>query len=604
MKSRPTREHVAVEQTWNLEDLFSTQEAWDAELQEIIDYLPVLTAFKGTLHSGAENLLACLEARDELVVRAQLVATYARLRTSEDGTNPQNQAISARVGDAISALNAALSFISSEILDLPDGTIETYLQEEPGLETYRKSLHELLETKPYRLSADTESALAALGEVFSAPYTIYNRGKLSDMTFAAVQDSQGAEHPVSFALFETDYEMSSDTALRRAAYESFSQTLANYQNSFAAVYASEVKRQTVMSRLRGYESVTQMLLQPQQVTLDMYHNILDIIGTQLAPHMRRYAKLKAKELGLEKLQFCDLKAPLDPEFSPPVTIEEAGKLIKSALQVMGPEYAQIMETALDNRWIDYVDNVGKSTGAFCSTPYGNHSYILITWSGNMRSAFTLAHELGHAGHGILCGQNQAYINFRPTMYFIEAPSTLNELLLAQHIMEQSDDPRLKRWVIIQLLNTYYHNFVTHMLEAQLQRKVYEAAQVDVPITAKKMSEWKGEVLANFWGDAVELDAASSLTWMRQPHYYMGLYPYTYAAGLTASTAVAAKIREEGQPEVDRWLEVLKAGGTKRPLELMKMAGIDMSDPQPIRDAVAYVGSLITQLEELFAAQEQ
>jgi len=604
MKVRQAREHAAVEQTWNLDDLFPSQESWENELQEVMLHLPLLTAFKGSLHTGAENLLACLEARDALVVRAQLLATYARLRTSEDGTNPQNQANSARIGDAVSTLNAALSFISSEILDLPEGTIEQYLQEEPGLLPFRQSLEDLLETKPYRLTPETESALASLGEVFSAPYTIYNRGKLSDMAFSPVRDAAGVEHPVSFALFETDYEMSSDTVLRRAAYESFSHTLARYQNTFAAVYATEVKKQTVLSRLRGYESVTQMLLQPQQVTLDMYHNILDIIGTELAPHMRRYARLKARELGLEKLMFCDLKAPLDAQFSPPVTIEEAGKTIKAALKVMGPEYLEIIETALDNRWIDYVDNVGKSTGAFCSTPYGNHSYILITWSGNMRSTFTLAHELGHAGHGILGGRNQAYANFRPTLYFIEAPSTLNELLLAQHIREQSADPRLKRWVILQLLNTYYHNFVTHMLEAQLQRRVYEEAQADVPITAKKLSEWKGQVLADFWGDAVDLDEAASLTWMRQPHYYMGLYPYTYAAGLTASTAVAAKIREEGQPAVDRWLEVLKAGGSKTPLELMKMAGIDMSDPQPIRAAVAYVGQLVSELAQLFAAEEQ
>jgi oligoendopeptidase F len=457
----------------------------------------------------------------------------------------------------------------------------------------------LLETRPHRLTAETESVLASLGEVFSAPYTIYQRGKLSDMSFSSVQDSAGVEHPVSFALFETNYEMSADATLRRNAYDSFSRTLEAYQNSFAAVYATEVKKQTVLSRLRGYESVTHMLLHPQQVSLEMYHNILEIIGTELAPHMRRFAQLKAKVLGLEKLSFCDLKAPLDPEFSPPISIEEAGRTILAALQVMGPEYAEIMEHALHDRWIDYVDNVGKSTGAFCSTPYSNHSYILITWSGNMRSAFTLAHELGHAGHLTLAGRNQSYTNYRPSLYFIEAPSTLNELLLAQHIMERSEDPRLKRWVILQLMNTYYHNFVTHLLEGQLQRKVYEAAEANEPITAKKLSEWKGQVLAAFWGDTVQLDARASLTWMRQPHYYMGLYPYTYAAGLTASTAMAASIREEGQPAVDSWLQVLKAGGTMRPLELMKLAGIDMSEPQPIRHAVAYVGRLVEELEKLF-----
>ncbi|HBZ79429.1 MULTISPECIES: oligoendopeptidase F [Brevibacillus] len=599
MKTRLMRDQVAVEHTWNLDDLFASQEAWEQELDEIVNQLPIVTAFQGQLHTGAETLLACLEAKEAMEVRANLVATYARLRSSEDGTNPLNQANSARVGDVVSTLNAALSFVPSEILALPDGTIEKYLQEEPGLAPFARSLSDLLETKPYRLSADTESAIAALGEVFAAPYTIYQRGKLSDMSFAPVKDGAGAERPVSFALFEADYEMSSDTTLRRAAYESFSKTLAAYQNSFAAVYATEVKKQTVLSRLRGFDSVTDMLLHPQQVSLELYHNILDIIGTELAPHMRRYAKLKARELGLEKLTFCDLKAPLDPEFSPPITIEEAGRLIKSALQVMGPEYAEIMDKALSERWIDYVDNVGKSTGAFCSTPYSNHSYILITWSGNMRSAFTLAHELGHCGHFTLATREQSYTNSRPSLYFIEAPSTINELLLAQHIMEQSDDPRLKRWVILQLMNTYYHNFVTHLLEGRMQRKVYEAAQNDVPLTAKKLSEWKGQVLAEFWGDTVELDEAASLTWMRQPHYYMGLYPYTYAAGLTASTAMAASIKAEGQPAVDRWLSVLKAGGTLKPLELMKKAGVDMSEPQPIRDAVAYVGSLVDELERLF-----
>ena len=599
MKIRQTRDQVDVSLTWNLDDLFESQEAWETELSDIVSQLPVVTAFQGQLHTSAETLLACLEAREALTIRAQLVASYASLRSSEDGTNPKNQANSARVGDMVSHLNASLSFIPSEILALPEGEIEKFLQEEPGLEPFRKQLSDLLETKPHRLSADTEAALAALGEVFAAPYTIYQRGKLSDMSFESVTDSNGVENPVSFALFESDYEMSSDTKLRRSAYESFSHTLASYQNSFASVYATEVKKQTVMSRLRGYESVTEMLLHPQQVTLAMYHNILDIIGTELAPHMRRFAKLKAKELGLEKLSFCDLKAPLDPEFSPPVTIEEAGRTIKAALEVMGPEYAEIMEKALNERWIDYVDNVGKSTGAFCSTPYSNHSYILITWSGNMRSAFTLAHELGHCGHFALAGRNQTYTNARPSLYFIEAPSTINELLLAQHIMQQSDDPRLKRWVILQLMNTYYHNFVTHLLEGRMQRKVYEAAMQDVPLTAKKLCEWKGEVLSEFWGDAVDLDPAASLTWMRQPHYYMGLYPYTYAAGLTASTAMAASIQKEGQPAVDRWLEALKAGGTKTPLELMQLAGVNMADPQPIRDAVAYVGSLVDELEKLF-----
>ncbi|EST55922.1 oligoendopeptidase F [Brevibacillus panacihumi W25] len=595
---RLTREQVPTEQTWNLDDLFASQEEWESKLRELQELLPAVTRYKGELNN-ADKLLACLEAEDALAVQLIQLHTYASLRLSEDGTNPANQSRSAQVGDIASQIQSSLSFIRSEILDLPDGSLERFLDEEPGLLPFRKKLLDLYATKPYRLSAETESALAALGEVFSAPYLIYNRSKLSDMRFDSVADSAGVMRPVSFALFESDYEMSSDYQLRHAAYESFTKTLQAYQHTFAAAYATEVKKQTVLSRLRGYESVTHMLLDTQKVSMEMYHNILDIIGTELAPHMRRYARLKAKVLGLEKLLVCDLKVPLDPEFSPKVTTQEAGKTILAALEIMGEEYTAIMKQALDNRWIDYVDNVGKSTGAFCSSPYGAHSFILITWADNMRSAFTLAHELGHAGHFMLAGKYQRYANYRPSLYFIEAPSTLNELLLAQHIREQSDDTRLKRWVNLQLLNTYYHNFVTHLLEGQLQKKVYEAAEADLPITAKQLSEWKGRVLSDFWGDAVELDEGASLTWMRQPHYYMGLYPYTYAAGLTASTAMAGQIRQEGEAAVQRWLEVLKAGGSLSPLELMKMAGVDMSQPDPIREAVRYVGQLVDELEQAF-----
>ncbi|NEW06770.1 oligoendopeptidase F [Paenibacillus sp. SYP-B3998] len=599
MKQRPLRNEVPAQLTWNLDELFTSTEAWEAEIEALQADASLLDAYKGTLQTGASQLANCLEAQETLLARSALAATYARLRFSEDSSNPQNQANSARSGDFTSGIGASISFIRSEILALPEGTIEGYLKEESRLEPFRKGLVDLLETKQHQLSAETEAVLASLGEVLGAPYTIYQRSKLSDLSFESVQDADGVTHPVSFALFETDYEFTSNTSLRRASYNSFSKTLEQYQHTFAAVYATEVKRQIVTARLRGYDSATDMLLQPQKVTREMYNNILDVILTELGPHMRRLMQLKKKVLGLDQLLFCDLKAPFDPDFNPSVTTEEASQTILEALRIMGPEYAEIMEQALSERWIDYADNVGKSTGAFCASPYGAHSYILITWGGNMRSAFTLAHELGHAGHLMLAARNQRYTNFRPSLYFIEAPSTMNELLLAEHILKQSNEPRMKRWVILQMLNTYYHNYVTHLLEADMQRRVYAAAEQGEALTAKKLSSLKGDVLTEFWGDTVALDAGANLTWMRQPHYYMGLYPYTYAAGLTASTAVAQLIKAEGQPVVDRWLDVLKAGGTMDPLDLMKLAGVDMSDAKPIQSAVAYVGTLIDELERLF-----
>jgi oligoendopeptidase F len=600
IEKRLVRSEVPVELTWDLDDLFVSDQAWESALGEIEEDIKKFADFKGTLNSGAKSLLECLSAQEVLTKKLVKVRTYASLKQSADGTDPVNQANSSKVAAVGTKAMAALSFIASEILDFEYGKVDEFLQEEPGLEPFKKNLLELLETKKHKLSPETEEVLAALGEVHSAPYNIYGMAKLADMQFSSIQDEEGNELPVSFAIFESRYEFSPDTYVRRKAYESFVSTLKQYQNTIAATYATEVKKQVTLAKLRNYDSVTHMLLEPQQVTPEMYHNQIDIIYKELAPHMRRFAELKKKVLGLDKMMFCDLKAPFDPEFDPEITYEEARAVITESLKVMGPDYTAMIEKGFEERWVDLSDNVGKSTGAFCSSPYGSHPYILITWADNMRGCFTLAHEFGHAGHFYLANQNQRIMNVRPSMYFIEAPSTMNEMLLAQHLLEKNkDDAQMSRWVILQLLGTYYHNFVTHLLEAEYQRRVYTHAEAGKALTAKTLTEIKTDVLKGFWGDTVEIDEGAGLTWMRQPHYYMGLYPYTYSAGLTASTAVSQLIQEEGQPAVDRWLEVLRAGGTMKPLELLKHAGLDMSTPEPVRKAVSYVGSLIDELEQSY-----
>lgn len=599
MSKRLTRDNVPVEQTWDLKDLFQTNESWEQELATLEEEVEQVTQYQGRLHEGAQTLLACLNAHEKLQMRTIRVTTYAHLRSSEDGTNSLYQSNLSNVSAVVAKINAAVSFIHSEILELPDGQVEEYLEHEEGLDTYRKSLIELLETKQHRLSKETETVLASLGEVLDSPFMIYSRSKTSDMDFEPITNENGEQLPVSFALYETRYEQSTNTNERRAAYASFTNTLNQYKNTFAATYATEVKKQVVMSRLRNYDSVEEMLLQPQQVTSEMYNNILDIIQKELAPHMRRLAKLKKRVLGLDKMLLCDLKTPIELGDTPEVSFEGASKIVLEALEIMGPEYMEAMETAINERWVDYADTVGKRSGAFCSSPYGAHPYILMTWSGKMRSAFTLAHELGHAGHFVFANRYQRIHNTRPSKYFIEAPSTLNEMLLSHSILAKTTDPEMRRSVIVQVLGTYYHNFVTHLLEAEMQRRVYRHAESGKPITASVLCQLKGDVLGDFWGDTVEIDEGARLTWMRQPHYYMGLYPYTYAAGLTASTAVAQMIQEEGKPAAERWIEVLKAGGTKKPLDLMKMSGIDMSNPEPIRKAVAFVGSLVDELEKSF-----
>ncbi len=599
MKTRLTRKEVPEHLTWDLTHLFPDDEAWERALQEAEGEFSRVTRFQGRLGDGPKVLLECLEELEAVTERLYQVMSYASLKQSADGTDPQNQAAMGRAGALAAQFGAATSFVRSEALALPDGTLERYLAEEPGLKEFERTIKLLLESKPYLLHPETEMALASLREVLGAPSMIYNRSKAADMTFEPVKDSKGDTHPMSFALYESVYEKSADTTLRRNAYASFTDGLKAYQNTYGATWGTEVRKNVILAKLRGYESATHMILHSQEVDLEVYNNIHDVILTEIAPHMRRYAELRKKLLGLDKLLYCDIEAPLDPDFDPPATYGSAKETILGGVSVLGEEYREIIEEALNNRWIDLADNIGKSTGAFCSSVPGVHPYILITFTDDMRSVLTLSHELGHAGHGVLAQRYQRLTNARSSIFFVEAPSTINELLVGNYIKSQADDPRMERWLAMQLLTTYHHNFVRHLIEGELQRRIYRLAEAGQTITAATLSEVQGEILEEFWGDAVEIDEGARLTWMRQPHYYMGLYPYTYSAGLTIGTAVAQAILAEGQPAVDRWLEVLKAGGTKSPMELAKMAGVDMSRPEPLRRAVEYVGTLVDIVVESF-----
>jgi oligoendopeptidase F len=342
----------------------------------------------------------------------------------------------------------------------------------------------------------------------------------------------------------------------------------------------------VLARLRDYPRTEAYLLQAHKVPLELYTNILQTIQAEVAPHMRRYARLRKRVLGLDKLLYCDIKAPLDADYEPKNGFDDARTLILDSLACMGPEYVQFVRTVLEQRWVDRADNVGKSSGAFCATPYGVHPYILMTWADAMRNVFVLTHALGHGAHFGLAMKHQRFVNMHPAMPFVESPSIMHEMLLARHILAQSRDARMRRSVIMQVLGTYHHNFVTHLLEAELQHCVYALAEAGQAVTAQLLNQCKGDILAGFWGDAVEIDDGVRMTWMRQPHYYMGLYPYTYSVGLVAATAMARLVADEGPSAVQRWLQVLKAGGTLRPLESLQLAGIDLRSPAPIRAAVA------------------
>lgn len=593
--SLPNRTEVPTQETWDLTHLFASETDYEAAIKELKESV---TSFETTYHgniSTAEDVLKAVAAYEAIYKQLIPIGTYASLAMSVDQTNEEAQMRASKFGSVSAQLGSQMAFLESELLALSEDVLTEAKNQSAEYSNY---LEELLRAKPYQLHPEVEKTLAALSTAFDAPYELYNTTKMVDMNFPDFEAS-GKTHGLSYVAFENELETENDSEVRRTAFAAFSEKLRQYQHTTAKTYDMHIQREKTIADLRGYDSVFDYLLFNQEVDRTLYDRQIDLIMNELAPHMRKYAKLLQHAHGLEKMTFADLKISLDPSYEPEVTIEESRKYMQDALGIMGEDYIDMVNRSFDERWTDFANNKGKSTGAFCSSPYGFHPYILISWSSKMNEVFVLAHELGHAGHFYNAHKHQNVFNSRPSLYFIEAPSTMNEMLMANHLLSTSNDPKFKRWVISSIVaRTYYHNFVTHLLEADYQRKVYELVDSGNNVNAGTLNKLKRETLEQFWGDAVEVTEGAELTWMRQPHYYMGLYPYTYSAGLTISTQVSKRILDEGQPAVEEWLKVLQAGGTKKPAELAKMAGVDITTEQPLRDTIAYIGELIDELENL------
>ena len=543
--------------------------------------------YENNLHSKEVINDALLDFQD-IQARMTRIGAYGSLQSSVDSIAEENQMRQGKAMIRFQTMSKKLAFLTNELKQVSD---EVLLEASKLNDQNRYYLLDIIEDKKYTLLPEVEKTLVALSPVLNVSYQNYNRFKLADMKFNDfIVDN--ITYPNSFTLFENEYEYEENTHVRRTAYETFYQKLSEYQHGFASNYQAHVQKEKIMSELRGYKSVFDYLLHDQKVSKDFMDRQIDVIMEKLAPAMRRYAKHLQKVHGLDKMTYADLKIAIDPNLEPRVSIDESKELIIEGLSILGDEYGEIVKRSFDERWIDFPQNQGKSTGGFCSSPYGASSYILINWNGQMDEVMVLAHEIGHAGHFQYANSNQSILNTRPSMYFVEAPSTTNELLMANHLIKNASSEREKRWLkSVMISRTYYHNCVTHLLEAAFQREVYQRVDSKSPLSAHILKNLKLDVLRKFWGDVVEIPEWAGLTWMRQPHYFMGLYPYTYSAGLTLGTKVA-KMIEQKTIKAEEWIHVLKAGGTKTPLELASMVGVDLSTDQTLNEVIEEVSSII------------
>lgn len=590
----PLREEVPVRETWDLKDLFTSDQAFYQTLEQVVQ---MSLDFNHTYYQKLNNIETIEKALDEyerILIEIDRLYNYPELRLSVDTANEEAQKVNAKLNTTSGKLAGLLSFVDSEILELSDDKIS----ELRSRTKYPHFIKQLQDRKPYQLSADVEKVLATLTPTLRSPFELYGTTKSLDINFESF-DYEGVTYPLDYATFENEYEDHPSPEFRRKSFRAFSDALRQYQHTTAATYNMQVQQEKIDADLRGYDSVIDYLLQDQEVTKDMFDRQIDVIMSDLAPVMQKYAKIIQRVHNLDKMRFEDLKISIDPNFEPEISIEKSKKYIYGALNVLGDDYVKMLESAYDYRWIDFAQNKGKDTGAYCASPYATHSYVFISWTGKMAETFVLAHELGHAGHFTLAQKHQNLLESEASMYFVEAPSTMNEMLIANYLFNSSNDPRFKRWVIGSILSrTYYHNMVTHLLEAAYQREVYRRVDNGESLTAPLLNEIMSNTYKAFFGDTVEMTDGVELTWMRQPHYYMGLYSYTYSAGLTIGTVVSQCIKNEGQPAVDRWLKTLQAGGSQSPIELAQIAGVDITTDAPLKETINYISNLVDELEVL------
>ncbi|WP_027108310.1 oligoendopeptidase F [Lacticigenium naphthae] len=591
------RKDVKVERTWDLTEIFSTQAEFEKAKEEL---LKKVSGFEEDYDRPEEALTvnALLSALKEYEAIRQLmgwIGQYGRLPSNVDIANSEYTDLSRSTSNFLAQIQAKLSFFTSLLTAQSEETLNEILTSE---EKYDPFIRKIKKQKEHQLDPAVEKTLAELSPTLQSPLQLFEQARSADMDFGSFT-VDGTEHPLSFVLYEEYYAYHPDTKVRRAAFEKFSSVLEQYKNVIATAYYTQVQKEKTLASLRGYDSIFDYLLEDQEVDQELYHRQIDKLMNDFSLVMRKYVTHLKQINGLDKVTFADLKLDLDPEFSPTITIEESEKMVFTALKPLGKNYLESIGNAFSDRWVDFPQNKGKRSGAFCSTAYGKHPYILVSWTDQLADAYTLFHELGHAGQGILSNENQSILGARPSLYLIEAPSTFNELLLTDHLKSTSEDPRMERSVLSKMISkTYFHNFVTHLLEAAYQREVYRLVDEGKGFDAKKLSDIKRSVLEKFWGEAVEINPGAELTWMRQIHYYMGLYSYTYSAGLTIATQAFLKVKEEGEPAMEKWIEFLSLGDKYEPIEAAAVAGVDITTDKPLNDTIQYLDETVDRIIEL------
>ena len=595
IKKIPQRSELAVEDTWATEDMYASDEAWEQEMATLAQDQEELAAYAGKLGESGAVLLAYAEKMEQVNAKAELLANYCMRKSDEDTRVAKYQAMVGKFMSVIVGLSAACSFETPEIMEISDEKMEQFYAQEPGLERYRRYLTKLRRRKEHILSPAEEKLLAAAGEMASAPDTIYGAFADADIKFPDAVDAQGNKHPLSQGTFVA-CESSEDRVLRKSAFENLYHTFGDFKNTAAAVLNAQGKQLKFFSDARKYDSTLEAALDRTEVPTSVYLNLIEAVHQNL-DKMHRYVRLRKKLLGVEELHFYDVYAPLLSDVSRKIPFAEAKQTVYDSLAPLGEDYRRVLKEGFENRWIDVYQNEGKRSGAY-SAGASVHPYVLLNYTGTLDSQFTLAHEMGHALHSWHSNKYQNPVDADYVIFVAEVASTCNEALLMEYLLGKTTDKQERAYLINHFLEQFKGTLYRQTMFAEFELNIGRMIGEGKTLTAEALCAEYKRLNEMYFGPDMVIDEEIALEWARIPHFYYNYYVFQYATGYSAAIALSRKILAEGKPAVQDYIRFLSGGCSKSPIELLKDAGVDMTSPAPVNQALQLFGELLDEMEAL------
>ena len=596
-KDLKKRDQIDSKYKWNIEAMIPDESVIDDHLKQISEDAAGYTEkFAGNLTSSGETLLAALKARDDIWQRLEKIFVYARMRRDENNAENRYQAMSDRCQSVIAAVSAAMSFFTPELLSAPEEKILGYLDTTDGLEVYSFLIKDTLRQKAHVLSAAEENILAQMSEVTGATNDIFTMLNNADIRFAEITDEDGDKVRVTHGNYIRFME-SHNRQVREEAYNAMYDSYKGLINTIASAYNYNTKNDVISSRIRKYPSARAAALSGDNIPGEVYDNLVSAVNRNL-PSMHRYVDLRKKMLGVDKLHMYDMYVPLIEIPDRKVSYEEGLDIMRRALEPLGSEYIEKMNQGISEGWIDVYENEGKTSGAYSFGSYDSYPYILLNYTDTLKDVFTIIHEMGHSMHSRYTRDAQPYIYGSHSIFTAEVASTVNESLLMQYLLKNAGDTEMRKY----LLNLHIEEFRTTLFRqtmfAEFEDMTHKAIEDGQVLTADWMCSIYDELNARYYGPAVEKDDTIKYEWARIPHFYNAFYVYKDATCYSAATAISGKILKEGRPAADRYIEFLKTGESDYPIELLKIAGVDMSTPEPVEKAMDTFNSLLDEFEKL------